>query len=199
MQAQARGNLMPNTNARSLNANLQQALGPAYMPGNVGELNKVIWPFWFTDTNVAENGTIVRPNQEVNAQVAITQEAAFVLVHYTKSVFIESEDQGGFNGQFTYVDPSQPDGSGKTNGLFFNIRDAVSTRSFFNLPMNINQVGYWQKPTQLPRPILFLPNSLIEVSYQNNTPDVSYKVFTTFFGYRLRVEHANEILSLVTG
>lgn len=199
LQAQSSGNLVPNESAKTLGMNLMNALGPAYMPGNVGDLNKVVWPFWFTDTNVAVNGTIVRPNQEVSAQVAITQEAAFILVSYTKAVFLEGEDQGGFNGQFTYIDPAQPDGSGKSTGLFMSIRDSVSTRSFFNLPMSINQVGYWQKPTQLPRPVLFLPNSLIEMSYQNNTQTNSYKVFTTFFGYRLRLEHAPEILSLVTG
>ena len=38
--------------ARDLHSNLKASLPSTMMPGNVGDINKVIWPFWFTFSQI---------------------------------------------------------------------------------------------------------------------------------------------------
>lgn len=160
-------------------------------PGNVGDINRVMWPFWFTTTNIT-----LAPNTSVQGNITITQEAAFIFTHYTKAVFLEKTGQPG---EFLFVDPDQADSSGKSNGLTFDMRDSQSSRSFMNVGLDLNQIGYWKYPTWLPTPQLFLPNSNIEFNFQNNTNDRTYKPFITMHGLRVRIEHAKDILSTISG
>lgn len=190
-EMRAKGGLVGNDGAKTLQYNIQQGLDAPFLPGNVGDINRVIWPFWFTSELVT-----LAPNQAANANITITQEAGFVWMSYTKAVFLE--DPGNL-GTYIYIDPGQPNASGKSNGLTFTIRDSQSARSFHNIPMNINQSGYWQKPSILVTPQLFLPNSNIEVTWQNNDANNTYRPFISMFGYRLRIDHAKDILGTVVG
>ena len=184
--------MVGNNSARTLHANMDQALDNPFLPGNVGDINRVIWPFWFTTENVTINS-----NQSINANFTVTQEAAFVWTSYTRTVFLEQGDAG--SGEFLYVDPDQPGAAGKSNGLSFDIQDSQSRRSFFDRPMDVNQAGWYKKPKYLSTPQLLLPNSNIAINWQNNNADNIYKAFITFYGYRVRIDHAQDILGTITG
>jgi hypothetical protein len=176
---------------QSVMSDLSSGLPANLRPGNLGDINKVVWPFWFTTTDA-----VVNPNQAVQGNITITQEAAFIWLSYTKAVFLE---ETGGPGQYQYIDPNQADGAGKSNGLSVLFRDSQSSRQFMNKPIDINQVGYAKFPTVLPTPQLLLPNSNIEFTYQNNTDDLVYRPFITLFGLRVRIEDAQNILSTITG
>src|ERR1017187_5308790 len=55
----------------ALQANMQNNLPPGMVPGNVGDINRVIWPFYFTTDYVSIN-----PDQSIRSGFTITQEAA---------------------------------------------------------------------------------------------------------------------------
>lgn len=186
-----RGNQIPPVGPQSLQHNLAQGLSSKLMPGNLGDINKIAWPFWFTSTKAT-----CPPNTAINGNVTVTQEAAFIALSYTKAVFLE---ETGSPGQYQYIDPNQPDDSGKSNGLTFLLRDSQSSRQFMNRAIDINQIGFWKYPTVLPVPQLFLPNSNIEFTFQNNTNDLTYRPYISIFGLRVRIDHAKDILSTVTG
>lgn len=193
MKSRFKGGMTSNTGAYTLEQNLMKSHVGALMPGNVGDINRVIWPFWFTTEDVT-----LAPSQAINANFTVTQEAAFVLLSMTRSVYVEQEGQANA-GKFTYIDPEGVGAAGKTNGLTFVIQDSQSSRSFMNTPLDVNHLGYWRKPTIMDAPPLFLPNSNIEVTWQNNSLDNTYRPRLTFFGYRVRIDHAKDILSTVSG
>lgn len=186
-----RGGQAPTEGPQTLAHNLSQGLNSKMMPGNVGDINRVAWPFWFTTTK-----SIIAPNQAVQGNLTITQEAAFIALSMTKAVYLE--ELGGA-GQYQFIDPAQPDGGGKSNGLTFLMRDSVSSRQFMNRAIDINQIGHWKYPSVFAVPQLFMPNANIEFTFQNNTNDLTYMPFVTVFGLRVRVDHAKDILSSVTG
>lgn len=173
---------------RELKQNLDKALPVGLKAGNVGSINRIIWPFWFSFT-----APQLAPNVTSQGFTTITQEAAFVWMAYSKAVFTYS------GGNYTYVDPEQAGASGSTDGLKFSIRDAQSTRNLHNLPVDMDMVGHPQYPSVLPTPMMFLPNSTIEITYTNENPSVTYVPFITLFGYRIRIEDAQNLLSTVVG
>ncbi len=157
------------------------------VPGNVGSLNNVIWPFFFSTDFI----TLV-PNTAIKSGFTITQEASFVWMSYTKQVY----QFDGVNA-YTYIDPDQPGATGIAPNLSFTIRDSQSGRDFENFPIDLDIVGHPRFPTIYPRPAMFLPNSNVEISFQNSDPAITYVAFLTAFGYRVRIEDAQNILSLV--
>jgi hypothetical protein len=175
--------------ASSLKATLDRALPASLRPGNVGSINRVIWPFWFTFS-----APELTPNSSSQGFVTITQEAAFVLMSYSKSVYKKTAGP-----TYTYVDPNDYTAAGQTDGLKFTLKDAQSTRTFHNAPLELDAVGLPEFPSVLPTPILFLPNSTIEITYQNDNASDTYVPYVTFFGYRVRIEDAQRILSTVVG
>lgn len=189
-QSRAGGNLAPQESAQTLGYNLAQGLDSSLMPGNVGDINRIIWPFWFTTSQVT-----LEPNQAGQGNITITQEASFIWTGYSKVVLLE---ETGGPGQYQYIDPFQPDDSAKANDLNFLIRDSQSSRQFMNKPMSINMISDGRILTNLPTPQLILPNSNIEVTYQNNSASATYRPFITFFGYRLRIDHSKDILSTIS-
>jgi hypothetical protein len=191
MQMRQNGGLVGNNGAKTLMYNMEKGLDGPLMPGNVGDINRVIWPFWFTSEKVT-----LGPNQSANANITVTQEAGFVWMSYTKAIFLEED---GGPGQYQLIDPDQANAGGKANELTFIIRDSQSSRSFMNKGLDVNQAGYWKKPTTNITPVLFLPNSNVEVIWQNNSTDRTYRPFITMFGYRLRIDHAKDILSTIQG
>ena len=169
--------------------NLQNSVPSFMQPGNVGEINNVIWPFYFTFT-----APELAPNTASTGFTTITQEASFILVSITKAVFVKTEGPT----QYTYIDPNANTAIGDTDGLKFTLRDAQSSRVFQNIPQELDMIGHPEFPTALPSPLFFLPNSTIEITYQNDNPSVTYVPFVTLFGYRLRLNDPS-ILSTITG
>lgn len=161
-------------------------------PGNVGEINNVVWPFWFTFS-----APELAPNTSSTGSFTVTQEASFICMAISKSVFRKT-GAGPFT--YTYIDPDQEDtAQGDANNLKFQFRDAQSSRVFQSTPMSLDHIGHPQFPTVLQSPIMFLPNATVEAFYSNTDATATYVPFITMFGYRVRIENAQEILSLVTG
>jgi hypothetical protein len=176
--------------ARGLDANLRAALPSTMRPGNVGDINKVIWPFWFTFTPVE-----LAPGRTLQSSLTITQEAAFVWMSLAKVVFNKTAGP-----TYTYVDPDNfTSGTGSTPGLFFSLRDSSSSRTFQSGPQPVDTVGPPDEPTVLPTPVLFLPTSNIEAIFSNQHATKTYVGLITLFGYRVRLEDAQNILSTVEG
>lgn len=158
-------------------------------PGNVGNINEVIWPFWFATGRVD-----VAPDSQRTSGFSNTQEASFVILSYTKSVFLKTDP---FNLQ--YLDPDAPNFAGKCPGLTIKFRDSQSTREFSQITVDADHVGHPRFPTELPAPMLVLPNSNIEVLFDNSHPTNEYVPLITFFGYKIRIEDARKLLSTVSG
>jgi hypothetical protein len=185
-----RQGLKPNVSDNDVLQNLNTFLPPWLSPGNLGDLNRVIWPFWFTFT-----APQLPPNKNSTGVITVTQEAAFVWMSFTKVVF----KQDPITLAVTAIDPDVSGAAGKATDLTFSIKDAQSTRLFTQLPVTLDTVGVPRFPTTLPSPLLFLPNSTVEVSYFNADPVNQYIPFITFFGYRVRIDEAQKILSTITG
>ena len=189
MQASLTAGVVPTTadGGRGLQANMQNNLPFQLQPGNLGDINSVIWPFQFVTQTVQ-----CLPNTNVRTGFQVTQEAAFVWMSFVKVVY--AVDGGG---NLTYIDPDQPGDAGQAYDLAFTLRDSQSQRSFENLPTDINTVGVPRWPTKYPRPMLLLPNSNYEVSWQNSNAANTYQPYLIPFGYRIRIQDAQNILSLI--
>lgn len=186
MVAQGQG---VSSSPQNLQYNLKNALGPLMAPGNVRDLNSVIWPFYFT-TEIPEES--IGPNETFQTGFSVTQEAAFIMMSFTKSVYLDDD------GQWGYLDPNANGSSGiSAPGLQFTLRDGSSSRQLFNTPINLDLYGNPRFPTKWPRPIMLLPNQVMQVQFVNTHPTQSYVPFITAFGYRMRIEEAQKFLSLV--
>lgn len=160
-------------------------------PLNVGDLNRTIWPFFFT----FKTGELA-PDRTLQTSFTVTQEAAFIWLSYTKAVFLKDPATGAMN----FIDPQEPTKAlGEANGLEIVFRDAQSTRVFNAKPMALDHVGWSRNPSVLSTPTMFLPNSTVEAIFSNKDASRTYVPFVTFFGYRVRIEDAQSILSTITG
>lgn len=177
-----------NNSASDLHRNIKRNIPSRLMPGNVGDINRVIWPFWFTFT-----APELVPNQTSTGVFSVSQEAAFIAMAFTKVVFKK------VGGVYTAIDPSQEDMSGEANGLKFQLRDAQSTRVFSQTVVPLDCFGDPRFPSVFQTPLMFLPNSTVECVYSNSDPTATYVPWITMFGYRVRLENAEQILSLIEG
>lgn len=183
-----RQGLQPTEGARSMSDNMEKING-LVRPGNIGAINRVIWPYWFTFT-----APTLAPGSSGSGFTTITQEAGFVWMSYTKSVFIRSAGP-----TYTYIDPNATGVAAQADGLKMVIRDASSSRQFHNLPAEMDTIGNPLYPSTLETPMMFLPNATVEIAFTNQHATRTYVPFVTFFGYRIRIEDAENILSLVNG
>lgn len=185
---------IPVNNLRDLERNMSKNLGPMLAPGNLGDINKIIWPYFFS-TEIPI--TAPAANQTLQTGFSVTQEASFILMSLTKSAFIQDALDPD---KFTYADPNDPSfGFDSTPGLTFTLSDRSSSRQFFNQPIGLSNYGNPRFPTKLPRPVMFLPNQSIQVAFTNSHPTNIYLPFLTAFGYRMRIEDAQNFLGLVYG
>lgn len=185
-----------NVDPMTMQRNLNRALPASMRPGNVDDINRVIWPFWFTfelDPGVVD----IAPDETRVGSFAVTQEAAFIAVAMTKVVFLRETGPD----RFTYLDPENFNfNTSGAEGLRYVLRDSTSTREFNDTPMPVDMIGVPRNPTILPVPILFLQNSNVEIIYTNNTDNLrTYKPFVSIFGYRVRLEDYQRVLSTVSG
>lgn len=174
-------------------ANIRNAAGMEFSPGNIGDINSVIWPFYFpTEKPLAP----IAVNETFETGFSVTQEAAFIFMSFVKTVH-QVEDFGGPGESWTYLDPDIPGPSAP--GLTFTLRDGSSSRQLFNTPMNVDLYGNPRFPTIYPRPIMLLPNQVMQVAFTNSQPVNEYFPQITAFGYRIRIDQARKLLSLVYG
>lgn len=196
LRAQERG---LNARARTLstqpainNVNLRQSLGefvpPHLMPGNVGPLNAVVWPFWFPiDFDYGDNYTIKGGGQDLQNQTfQVTQEAAMLLVAVTRQA--DTYGTAGHLGPWA-----------------FTVRDNQSSRQFNDAPIPVQMISRMGGlPTKLPTAMLLMPNAQIQVQMNSwvpagtNQPTVgSSHMQLNFFGYRIRIEDTAKVMSSV--
>lgn len=173
--------------AGGLENNLLSILPPELMPGNVGHINNVAWGFQYEiDFNLGTD-IILNSNTKADSQVQVSQEAAFALT----SIYRYANE---------YTD------AGDLGPLQINIQDLQSTRFFNNTPIPIQAIGQKGKPTQLPTPLLFMPNARILISLstwlraginQQTQGEAVHKFILK--GFRVRVEDAQSVLSSIYG
>lgn len=162
----------------------------ALFAGNVGDIDKIIWPFLF-QSSMGEDA-IIGPNENVTRNITITQEAAFSLVAIQKNVFRLN------GGDWEYVNPSDnTTNAGISTGLKFNIEESQTGVNWFDKPISIDHIGDGKDPYCMPSPTMFLPNSNTEINFYNQSAN-TYRVNMMFLGFRVRIEDAQNILSLVT-
>lgn len=176
--------------ASALKKDMNDSLPAALRPGNVGAINRVIWPFWFTFS-----APELAPQTSSQGFFTVTQEAAFVWMSMTKAIYKKTVGPT----QYTYIDPNDETANGEAPGLKWTLRDAQSSRVFSNLPVEMDHFASPSYPFVLPTPILFLPNSTVEMTYQNDDASATYVPFITMFGYRVRIEDAQNLLGTVIG
>lgn len=162
---------------------------PTLQTGGIDDINKIIWPFWFPTSYVA-----VTPNNVASRYIPITQEAAFIWTHTTKVVFEKQTLLAGFS--WNYVDPNNA-AAGVTEKLQYTISDPQSGRTFFDNPISMNHLGHAQEPEKLDTPMLISANNNLEVKFYNNNATRTYIPFIMLSGYRVRIEDAQDILSLM--
>lgn len=181
-----------NNPAANLQANIANSAGSMLTPGNIGDINSVIWPFYFP-TDLLDSP--LEPNQTFQTGFSVTQEAAFIMMSFSKSVYlVEGEDP---DQTWTYLDPDQQNPSAP--GLTFTLRDQSSSRQLFNQPIPMDGYGNPRFPTKFPRPVMLLPNQVMQIEFTNShASNVYYPIITTF-GYRIRIDQAQNLLSLVYG
>jgi hypothetical protein len=158
------------------------------MPGNVGGLNTVVWPFWFEmDFDFGVNPLIqagtAASQQKQSYQV--TQEAAFLLMAICRNANSETT-------------------SGDLGPWQIDFKDRQSSRQFNDTPIPIQMIGTKSLPTVLPTPMLLMPNAFFDsvmTTWQTTAQATvgSGKHQFTFFGYRVRIQDAQAVMDSVFG
>lgn len=195
MTEQERNKLMRDRLAQKKNVK-EQFLGkitgmPAHLrPTNVGDINKLIWPAFFTSTPIE-----IAPNTLVQSSFVVDAEAALIITALAKMVALRS---GAGPYDYTVIDTQNENAGGNIDDLFFQIRDAQSGRVFSSRTIAIEALGDGQEPTMLETPWMVLPNSTVEVIFDNQSAN-TYVAAISAFGSRLRIPDANSILGTTTG
>lgn len=180
---------------RDVAGNLRNHLPEWLAPGNVGDVNKVYWPYFFQPSSVEMAPASGGVQSTGSMSFSVTQEAAFVLMAITSTVF--KKTTGPL--QYTAIDPETTGANGKAPGLSFILADAQSRRQFMPSPLAFDHIGGSRFPFELQTPMLFLPNSTVMIDLYNTDTTNTYVPWLTFFGYRVRIEDAEQLLSLVSG
>lgn len=171
------------------------------VPTNVGGLNTVAWQFqftvdfdltqtqpWITQVGLTGNGAISSFTRQTKT-FQVTQEAAFLMM----GVMRHAND---------YND------AGDLGPLTFEFRDAQSSRYFNNTPTPIQMFGQKGYMAYLAVPMILMPNANFEITLGCNLDEgITQQVpidsegihRCTMFGYRIRVQDADKVLSSIFG
>jgi hypothetical protein len=186
------------TQAGELQQNLAKILPAHLRPRNVGNLYHVQWPFYFSmDFDLSQtqpwidnapDGAITSDTRQTRTY-QVTQESAFLFTAISRNC-------------------NDYDVSGDLGPLQVEIRDRQSSRFFSNAKIPIQMFGAEGWPTPMPTPFLVMPNAVIEMEISSflepgvvaePEPDQTGRIQFTFFGYRMRIEDAQKILSSIYG
>lgn len=169
----------------SLRKHLESFLPPYMVPGNVGDINQVTWPFWESVAfNFGANPTW-SPNTRQTQSFQVTQEAAWLVTHLARKSY-------GY------------DTGSELAPLQIQIVDRQSSRQFNDRPIPIQMIGRRSKPSILPTPLLLMPNAFVDVTMTSWSDGAMATTGTgrmdlVIFGYRIRVGDQNKVLSTVFG
>lgn len=160
---------------------------PDMTAAGIRDINQIIWPFVFSTGFVQTSST--RKFFEKN--ITITAEAGFVATKIIKQVF----EKVGPN-DYRMIETSDLSAA-QLDNLKITISDPQSGRNFFRNPMPLQNIGDAKFPTKLEGRPMILPNSALKVEFYNDGAKEYYSN-VSIFGYRIRIENAQELLSLVT-
>jgi hypothetical protein len=181
---------------RQLQQKFSQGILAGIQPGNIGDINRVIWTFAFQFQS--QNGAVadIAPGQSQTLSFSVTQEAGFLMRTMSHSTF----RLVGSN--YEYIDPFYFDESvNSPNGLTYTLQDAVSSRLFTGAlqgrtSKEISLLGNANFPWVYPSTVFLLPNQTMLLNLTNSGTE-TFRTFVTVWGYRIRVEDAQKILSTV--
>lgn len=164
----------PIISSTDMDANLSKIIPPHLMPKNIGDLNGVLWDFFFTTTLDFGIDPTFDHNSKATDQFRVDQEASFLLM-------------GFFH---TYHDNGK---AGREAPITITLRDAQSTRQFNDQAFPIQNIGEGGLPTKFETPLLFAANAtvFVEATCWIPSPDSMItagngKHEITFFGLRVR-------------
>lgn len=173
--------------AKQLKASLMGSLAPQFMPGNVGGINEVAWPFYFqANVDFGDSPTISSSITE-KTYFQVDQEACFVL----QSIGVGFSDKG--EGSAVALAPIQVE-----------FIDRQSSRRFNTGAVPVQIFGDNSNPSVLPVGMILLPNAFLDV-YVSGMNDVAQDfvgdgtVQFSFFGFRTRIDNASKVLSTIFG
>lgn len=168
-----------------LQKNLKNILPEHLIPGNVGHINTVSWPFWYSFNFDLGDDPSINSRYSEKATFQVSQEAAFLFMGISRT----------FNSSGIESLP-----------LAIEIRDNQSSRFFNNAPIPSQMIGKFGAPTILPTPMLIMPNGVFEMTLSALNPtgttsaaNGNGKVQFTLHGFRMRVEDAGKVLSTIFG
>ena len=173
-------------NEMDLSTKLKQVLPPHMVPGNVGNVNKVAWPFWYRiEFDFGVNPSWTPATRQVQS-FQVTQEAAFLLMAIARK-------------------PWDSTTAGDRAPLLIQFVDRQSSRQFNDRPIPIQNIGKRKDPTILSTPHLIMPNAFIDCTITSvltsgtmaNVGNGKHEF--TFFGYRTRVKDAAQVMSTIFG
>jgi hypothetical protein len=156
------------------------------VPGNVGGINEVTWPFYFQANFDLGDDPTINDHTFIRSSFQVDQEAALLLMSIDRSHSTNAAGQSA-----TILAPLQVD-----------IIDRQSSRRFSNAPIPLQMFGSNSCPSILPTPMYIQPNGFIDfvvngipVSDQNVTGSGKFQL--SCFGYRIRIEDAGKVLSTI--
>ncbi len=187
MRALSKQAQVGNESPRSLEHNLKRILPAHLYPGNVGKLDAVAWPFYYSvNFDFGTNPTLSNTTRAVQG-FQVTQEAAFLLLGITFN-FQDQQSEAGFLGPYT-----------------LEIRDRQSSRQLNDEPIPIQTMGTNSVPTKLPTPFLVMPNANVDLivstwltAADGNLVTVGESALQfSLSGLRIRIDKARNVLSTV--
>lgn len=174
-------------NPKDLIKQLRTFLPSHMIPSNVGGYDSVAWPFWFqANFDFGADPTISASSRQTQS-FQVTQEAAFILMAISRK-------------SYAYTT------AGELGPWQIELRDRQSSRQFNDRPIPIQMIGNKSRPTILPTGMLIQPNAFIDVTMSSWLPSSvsqattgSSKVQFSFFGFRTRMENADQLMSMIYG
>lgn len=176
----------PVNNVKSLRQSLMGSLPNHMVPGNVGGINEVTWPFYFQMELDMGDDPSISDVLIKKGSFQVDQEAAFLLMSVSRAHQTNAAGQSA-----TILAPLQVE-----------IIDRQSSRRFNNAPMPLQMIGQNSQPSIMPTSMYVMPNAFLDVvvSGINSVPQDfsgSGKFQLSFFGYRIRTDDAGKVLSTV--
>lgn len=178
------------SNVQAMRHEFMNMLPNYMMPGNVGGITEVTWPFLFNvNIDFGDNPTIA-DDQKATGFYQVDQEAAFLIMGMTRS---HSTDENGASA--TILAPIQLD-----------FIDRQSTRRFSSSQVPLQTISQNSIMTIFPTPMYMMPNAVMDVIATGIPPAANPQEFTgsgafqiSFFGNRIRTEDAGKVLSTIFG
>jgi hypothetical protein len=170
----------------ALRQQMADSLPDYMMPGNVGQINQVTWTFYFNLTFDFGANPTWSPATTQTQSFQVDQEACFLMMGITRS-------------------SSAYNTAGELAPLQIEMKDRQSSRVFDNSPIPIQAYGTQANLTVLPTPFLLMPNAFFDVTMTTfqagtqTTISATSQQHLSFFGYRMRVQDAQAVLSTIFG